>query len=70
MKYKNDWEVTINDILIFVLDCLTIVFMVVEEIGKWVLPVLKYVLYLVLIGLFLFGMFKGCEYLYHKLYQI
>ena len=69
IRYKDEWEITINDILIFIFDCLTIFFMVFGVIGKWIWYVLKYLLWLVLLGLFLFGMFKGCNYIFISMFS-
>ena len=61
IRYKDEWEVTIDDMLVFVFDCLSVFFMVFGVIGKWIWYVLKYLLCLVVLGFLFFWMFKGCN---------
>ena len=68
IQWRDQWEVTVNDIILFSLDCLKILAMVFEFFRNIVWVVLKVIIELAVVVAALYGLWKLVGWLFFVLF--
>ena len=64
IRWRDQWEVTVNDIILFSLDCLKILMMVFEFFRNIAWAVLKVIIELAIVAAALYGLWRLVSWLF------